>query len=118
MELSKIKHDAKRTVATHNKYVDFIESGKPAKFTLIKEWKRWNLVENAFPYDAIARQHHLLFPKRQFTHERSMSLAELFEFNNIKKEISGSYDSILENFESARSIPLHFHYHLINWKDL
>jgi len=44
----------------------------------------------------------------------------LREFVSIKsrESINDTYDSILENLHTNRSVPGHFHVHLIKWKDI
>jgi len=85
---------------------------------LIKEYKHWAIVKNLFPYDNIATVSHILITKRvvEFDWEK-LSRDEQKELNRIKKDIRGKYDCILENLPTARSIPKHFHLHLLKIKD-
>ena len=82
----------------------------------IKEWKHWRLIKNDFPYDVLARKHHLLTPKRLFAKEGEMTSGERKELTAIKNELSGGYDTMLENFSEQRSFKNHYHLHLIVYK--
>jgi len=85
---------------------------------LIREYRHWVIRENRFPYDAIFDKHHMLIPKRTFSHSRNMTENERREFEKILDEISEEYDGVLENFNHARSVPAHFHPHLFRYKKI
>jgi diadenosine tetraphosphate (Ap4A) HIT family hydrolase len=82
----------------------------------IKKFTYWNITIAEFPYDLIAKTHHLLIPSRH-TSEKNLSEEELSELSLIKKTfVNDSYDLTLENTTKQLSIPGHFHIHLIEIK--
>ncbi len=84
----------------------------------IKEFKYWLIIENEFPYDAIAELHHMLVPKRSVAFDWDLlSREELEEYNFIRKEyLPELYELIWENLPKNRTIPEHFHVHLLRLK--
>lgn len=84
---------------------------------VIKDFFNWVIVENQFPYDAIAETHHMLIPKRHFSKEMEGNDQESEEVLNILYRIdeSGKYDCILKNFTVGQTHPTHFHYHLLKF---
>lgn len=80
----------------------------------IMDFKEWKVIENRFPYDTIAKVHHLLVPKRQFTHFTAMNEYELAELEGIlENELAQAYDMISYNFPKNQSVKSWLHYHLI-----
>ncbi len=68
---------------------------------------------NDFPYDLIAQTHHMLVSNRHVT-EPELSGEELDEFKKIKESvIHKEYDYLIEATHNKKSIPGHFHIHLI-----
>lgn len=82
----------------------------------LKEWKYWALIDNAYPYDAAFKKHHLLIPKRVVT-EDQLTDSEKTELQQILKVLSTSYDCQLVNFTSKQSLKNHHHIHLMTYKD-
>ncbi len=82
---------------------------------LIKEFKHWVIIENEFPYDAVATTSHLISTKREIALDWSLlNKEEWEEFKSIKEEyLKNNYDAIWENFPSGQTIPGHFHLHLV-----
>lgn len=79
----------------------------------VKEFTYWKITENQFPYDLIAKTHHMLMPLRHVA-ESGFSEEELKEFALIKGELmEGEYDWLIESTVRNKSIPSHFHLHLI-----
>jgi len=79
----------------------------------IKDFQFWRLVENSFPYDQIAKTHHMLVPVRHVP-EDGLTVDELAELKMIKGVfINAAYDWIIEATYKNKSIPDHFHLHLI-----
>lgn len=83
--------------------------------TIIKSFQYWVVVENKFPYDAIADIHHLLIPKRKeidgwldLNSEEGQEL--LFIRNSF---IQDNYDMVSENMPRSKTITNHFHIHLM-----
>lgn len=88
------------------------------KHVIIKSYKHWHIVENAFPYDNVADTHHILCPKRHVHSFPALFKDEESELWMIKYMLNKrtEYDSILENFNHAQSQPGHVHLHLLRWK--
>ncbi len=79
----------------------------------IKNFKFWKLTENSFPYDRIAKTHHMLVSIRHVSGEK-LNEEELEELKIIKKSlVDAEYDWIIEAAHKNQSIPDHFHLHLI-----
>jgi hypothetical protein len=79
----------------------------------IQAFKYWKVTSNEFPYDLIASEHHMLVPMRHVT-EKELTADELHEFSEIKSAyIASKYDYIIEATPKNKSIPTHFHLHLI-----
>jgi len=79
----------------------------------LKDFLYWKVVENSFPYDLIAKAHHMLIPIRHI-HEAHLNNKELAELRSLKLGVlRAEYDYILENTFKNKSIPGHFHLHLL-----
>lgn len=87
------------------------------ELTIIKDYEYWALVENQFPYDAVASTHHMLVPRRHVATGEELTSKEGDELEEIMDGFkdSGYYDCILLNFPAAQSHPTHFHFHLLIW---
>jgi hypothetical protein len=86
---------------------------KPA----LKEFNYWKIVENNFPYDRIADMHHMIISKRHVT-EFELHEQELVELREIKEHtLYKDYEYILEASPKQKSIPEHFHLHLVVIKE-
>ncbi len=106
-----------------NKYKEYIKlhpsdgtcsiCSKPA----IQIFKYWKITDNSFPYDLIATTHHMIVPLRHVT-ETGLSKEEVEEFTSLKEGIVDTdYDYIIEATTKNKSIPAHFHLHLIVGKN-
>lgn len=84
----------------------------------LRTFVHWRLVQNKFPYDLLSSQHHMLLPLRHVD-ELQLSEEERAEYLQIKysDEIQHTYDDILESTHRSRSIPPHFHVHLLVLKE-
>lgn len=82
----------------------------------LREFTYWRILKNDFPYDLVAKQHDMIVPKRHIT-EDFLTEEEKAEFSSIKKADIQDYDFILEPSTKGKSIPQHFHLHLIVIKD-
>ena len=81
------------------------------------EFTYWKIIENAFPYDAVASRHDMIIPKRHAI-EVELTNEEKEEFERIKHESPiQDYQFIMEANHWAKSIPPHFHLHLVIIKD-
>lgn len=78
----------------------------------IKTFIHWKVINNKFPYDLIAATHHMLMPIRHVK-EADLTDEEKVELISIKDDYVQQYDYILEATNKTKSIPQHFHLHLI-----
>ena len=111
-----------RTKKTAEKYKKYLKSNKEIGCALcnrkaIKAFKHWKIIKNDFPYDKIAKEHHMIVPLRHIT-EDSLSEKELSELQKIKKGfiVKNNYHYIMEGTKHAQTQPEHFHLHLIKLK--
>jgi hypothetical protein len=82
----------------------------------LREFVHWKIMRNDFPYDLVANRHDMLVPKRHVI-EAEVSPEEWAEYWSIKRTVfEDEYDYLLEGASRTRSIPLHFHIHLITLK--
>lgn len=85
--------------------------------TSVEEYEYWRIVKNDYPYDRIAKVHDMLIPKRHIT-EEFFNDEENLELKEIKKKLLDSdYEFIIETTKQKKSIPEHFHLHLVTTKD-
>lgn len=96
----------------------FLENGcNLCKEKSVKEFKYWKIIKNRFPWDRIAKTHHMIIPIRHVV-ESKLTKAELKEFSLLKKSyIEKNYELIAESTKKKKTIPSHFHLHLIVAKD-
>jgi len=82
----------------------------------IIEFDHWRIIPNRYPYDAIAKQHDMLIPLRH-TSGDDLSEDELTELNSLKHTvINDKYKYVMESLPKQKSIPGHWHLHLIDPK--
>ncbi len=112
-----------RTPETEEKYQEYMRAeGLTAPCSLcekvaVKEFAFWKVVENIFPYDKVAKTHHMLVPIRH-VQEKELTQEEKEEFALIKESfVNPNYDWIIEMTRKKKSIPGHFHVHLIVGKE-
>src|SRR3990167_824040 len=112
-----------RTPEQQAKYDEYIAEGNLDKGCglcerrSLRDFGRWRIIDNIFPYDRIAKVHHMIIPKRHVK-EADLTYEELEELRQIKEEhLQGDYDLIIEATHRTRSIPGHFHIHLVVFKD-
>ncbi len=81
----------------------------------VKDFKYWVIIDNEFPYDAIATVSHMISPKREVAFDwELLNEDEKSEFEEIKNSyIKANYDVLWENLPSGQTIKGHFHLHLI-----
>ena len=73
----------------------------------------WRIVENSFPYDQFAEVHHMILPL-EHKGERDLTTPEKEELLSLKETyIAEHYNFIMESTHLQKSIPQHFHLHLI-----
>ena len=79
----------------------------------IKDFGFWKIVENSFPYDQIAKTHNMLVLKRHVS-EKDLNKEEAEELALVKESyINQEYDWLIEATPKNKSVPEHFHLHLI-----
>ncbi len=111
-----------RTLETHAKYELHLTSGHaPAGCYLcrakpIKAYKHWKIIENEFPYDEVATESHILVPLRH-AKEEVLGIAARREYKKIRGELHEKYDMIAENTHKQKSIPEHYHLHLMQIRE-
>ncbi|MDB5238598.1 MAG: hypothetical protein JWM46_868 [Candidatus Kaiserbacteria bacterium] len=79
----------------------------------VESFVHWKIVTDDFPYNKIAKLHHVLTPLRHVL-ERELNGEERQEYHDIKEEqLEGKYEYVIEPIGQHRSVPGHFHTHLI-----
>lgn len=108
-----------RTIDGQQKYDDYRKTlSKDTGCALCEEkplqsFRYWKILENNFPYDKIASTHHMIVPLRHIQ-ESELTNEELKEFSEIKLNVlNQSYDYTLEASTKNKSIPAHYHLHLV-----
>lgn len=114
-----------RSKRTYRKYMKFKAGGfladgcnlcKNKKGELLKNFKYWKILKNIFPYDLIAETHHMLMPKRHVA-EKALTKKEKQELFLLKHGyVEINYEFMLEGTHKKKSIPGHFHIHLLKLK--
>lgn len=85
------------------------------KKAVIKKFNHWFITVNDFPYDRIAKVHNMIVSIRHIN-EAGLNDEERAELLEIKQKYLGDYDFFIEASEKKRSVPTHFHIHLIQTK--
>ena len=105
-----------RTKETQKQYMDYLKNTYKGncifcdKELLEKEFEYWIIIKNKFPYDKVFCNHRLLATKRHVTEE--INNKERKELKKILAE--EEYNHCILNKKQYRSIPQHFHYHLVD----
>lgn len=83
--------------------------------SLVKEFEHWIIMENKYPYDAVATTTHMLATKREVAFNWDLlNEEEKKEFEKIRKEyLPEHYDAIWENLPKGQTVPGHFHLNLL-----
>ena len=81
----------------------------------IQEFTHFVLMRNKFPYDRYFTKSDMIVSKRHVT-ELELNQEERAELSEIKKTLSDSYDSLIEHLPKQKSIPGHYHLHVIEFK--
>jgi len=92
----------------------------PTEKDAIEVFDHWMIIPNDFPYDAVSIQHDMLFTRRPAVFDWDLlNQEELKELSLLKKtHIAESYDVFYENLPKGRTVPGHFHIHLLKLKRL
>lgn len=108
-----------RTPTTALAYKEVIAQGLLQKScvlcskTSLETFTHWRILLNDYPYDAVASVHHMIVPVRHVT-EHDLTPQERAELERIREEyIHPNYDYILEATHKTKTIPTHYHLHLI-----
>lgn len=110
--------DFLRTPETSVKYKEhrasrlFKESCVICAAPVVEQFTHFRVIANKFPYDRIAAKHLMLVPTRHVT-ESELSAVEREELAVIKATYAMQFDYIMEGTARTKSIPQHFHLHLI-----
>jgi len=82
----------------------------------LQSFTYWRLIDNKYPYDAVAITHHMLLPIRH-SDGSDLTSAERDELELLKKtQLNKQFSFILEALPGTKSIPGHYHLHLIQPK--
>lgn len=78
----------------------------------LEQFTHWKIIPNAFPYDRIAKQHDMVVPLRHVD-EDGLTEEESIEYQALKRTRLQDYEYIIEASSKNKSIPAHFHLHLL-----
>lgn len=79
----------------------------------IESFTYWRTIPNKYPYDAVAKRHDQLVPLRH-TAGTDLTPEELVELVELKRgALNETYFYIMEALPGTKSIPGHFHLHLL-----
>jgi diadenosine tetraphosphate (Ap4A) HIT family hydrolase len=108
-----------RTETADKEYKDYRATWAPdAPCVLCTEkplqtFKHWKILKNNFPYDRIADVHDMILPIRH-SEESEITAEEWAEYQEIKaKVLHDKYEYFIEAVNRKKSVPAHFHIHLI-----
>jgi hypothetical protein len=108
-----------RNLNTHNRYMENIETGglddgcRLCECVAIHTFKHWKIVDNKYPYDRVALVHEMILPLRH-TDGLDLTAQEVAELAKLKTTfLNDNYHFMVEALPKAKSIPGHFHLHLI-----
>lgn len=113
-----------RSAETKEKYKEWLANrGPQTECPLcvrepLHQFRYWKMIGNEFPYDRVAKTHHILVPLRHVP-ELDLSVEERAELLEIKRGeyVNERYDYSLEATPRAFSIPDHFHIQFLEIKD-
>jgi diadenosine tetraphosphate (Ap4A) HIT family hydrolase len=77
----------------------------------------WRIIPNKFPYDRVAAVHHMIVPRRHVT-DTELTQDEQNELMTIKHSRLHEYQYLLETTNITKSVPAHYHLHLIVTKEI
>jgi hypothetical protein len=108
-----------RTFWTELKYQAAIKQGSLkgdcvfCSVNSIKDFEYWKIVPNKYPYNRVSKVHDIIYPIRH-TDGGDLTTDEINELVELKKDyLNTNYQYILEAMPKNKSIPGHFHLHLI-----
>lgn len=112
-----------RTKESAEKYRAFIAAGglesgcRLCESPSIREFTHWRIIDNKFPYDRIAKTHHMILPIKHLS-EAEITAELWMEYQQLKKGyLNEQYEFIIELTLKKRTIPAHFHLQLVVAQD-
>lgn len=79
----------------------------------VLEFQHWRIIANKYPYDSVAQTHHLLLIKDHVA-EGEISIEAWEELKTMKNgKLNELYAFIFEALPKNKSVPGHFHLHLL-----
>lgn len=111
-----------RTPETDQRYKEHIQNGGLEECPLCrieptKTFTYWKIIPNEFPYDRVTDTHDMIVPLRH-TAETELTHEERAELTTIQRGyVADTYQYMLEAMKNFRSVPAHYHIHLITLKD-
>lgn len=83
----------------------------------LQEFTHWRIITNNFPYDLVAKVHHMILPIEHMS-DAQITDEAWKELMDIKHSyIDERYEFIIESTHKTKSVPAHFHLHLLVLKD-
>lgn len=80
----------------------------------LAEYAHWRIVENIYPYDAVAAKHDMLVTKHHLSSDQEITPEEFEELSHLKQtDLNDAYTFVMEALPKNKSIPGHYHLHLI-----
>lgn len=119
-----------RTKETQKRYEDYLKTNISSmccfcreimyselneKSEITHKWNHWYLMPNAYPYDVVYKDHHLLFSKRHVSYEE-LTVKEIKEYEYIMSKLRPGYHQLVENLGDRISQKGHYHVHLCRFK--
>ena len=112
MSLRRTNTEIKYQVAKENGTLRGFEKSRH-----LQDFVYFYIVKNAFPYDSVFALSDMLISRRKFAHVWEMNVLEHEEYMSILERLnrSGIYSVVMDNFDNGRSVPGHFHVHLLRY---
>jgi diadenosine tetraphosphate (Ap4A) HIT family hydrolase len=83
----------------------------------IQGFVHWKVIPNEFPYDRVASVHHMIIPRRHVK-DTELTEDEKDELMTIKHTRLQEYQYLIETTHVTKSVPEHFHLHLLVTKEI
>jgi len=100
-------------------YCVFCDEEKMKFDNRVASYKYWFIIPNEFPYDGKYKTSDMLVCKRHVQHLRELTVDEMLEafdlLDNIKR--NNLYHQQVMNSDKRQSMPLHLHWHLLDFYD-
>ena len=116
-------YQALRTRKTYLRYKKNRENGlynkgcRLCQIKPIKKFKYWNILPNEYPWDFIAKKHDMAVPIRHTTYY-ALDKKEKLEYEmKVKTYAEKNYEMLIEASTKNKSIPGHYHVHLVSLQD-